>query len=69
MTEAGYLDAANIQQVENFNWAIRIVEIPPVSGSAMAWQPTDEALGQLAGCLRDSTAGHDKAKQKQAELV
>lgn len=35
----------------------------------MAWQPTDEALGQLAGCLRDSTDGLDKTKQKQAELV
>lgn len=69
MTEAGYSDAANIQQTENFNWAIRIFEIPPVSGSAMAWQPTDEALVQLAGCLRDSTDGLNKEKQKQAELV
>jgi hypothetical protein len=35
----------------------------------MAWQPTDEALAQLAGCLRDSTDGLNKEKQKQAELV
>ncbi|KFY37677.1 hypothetical protein V495_07035 [Pseudogymnoascus sp. VKM F-4514 (FW-929)] len=69
VTEAGYSDAANIQQTENFNWAIRTVEIPPVSGSAMAWQPTDEALSQLAGCLRDSTDGLNKEKQKQAELM
>lgn len=69
MTEADYSDAANIHQTENFNWVVRIVEISPVSGSAMAWQPTDEALGQLAGCLGDSADGHNKAKQKQAELV
>lgn len=35
----------------------------------MAWQPEQEPLAQLSRCLRDSLSGHNKALQKQAELV
>lgn len=35
----------------------------------MAWQPEQEPLRQLSGCLRDSLSGHNKAAQKQAEIV
>jgi len=35
----------------------------------MAWQPQDEPLRQLAGYLRDSLNGYDRAVQKQAEQV
>ncbi|EDO04525.1 hypothetical protein SS1G_07008 [Sclerotinia sclerotiorum 1980 UF-70] len=34
----------------------------------MAWQPEQEALRQLSGCLKDSLSGHDKNAQKQAEI-
>lgn len=37
--------------------------------TAMAWQPQDEPLRQLSGCLKDSLSGHNKAAQKQAEIV
>ena len=35
----------------------------------MAWQPEQDALRQLSGCLKDSLSGHDKNAQKQAEIV
>ncbi|KAJ8065535.1 hypothetical protein OCU04_006215 [Sclerotinia nivalis] len=35
----------------------------------MAWQPEQEALRQLSGCLKDSLSGHDKNAQKQAEIM
>ncbi|KAJ9204689.1 hypothetical protein DTO166G4_6939 [Paecilomyces variotii] len=35
----------------------------------MAWQPQDEPLRQLAGYLRDSLNGYDRAVQKQAEQM
>ncbi|ESZ97619.1 putative Importin subunit beta-2 [Sclerotinia borealis F-4128] len=35
----------------------------------MAWQPEQEALKQLSGCLKDSLGGHDKNAQKQAEIM
>ena len=35
----------------------------------MAWQPQQEPLGQLSGCLKDSLSGHNKTAQKQAEIV
>lgn len=37
--------------------------------TAMAWQPQEEPLRQLSGCLKDSLSGHNKNAQKQAELV
>ncbi|KAH6681884.1 armadillo-type protein [Halenospora varia] len=35
----------------------------------MAWQPEQEALRQLSGCLKDSLSGHNKNAQKQAEIM
>ncbi|KAF7948782.1 hypothetical protein EAE96_007973 [Botrytis aclada] len=35
----------------------------------MAWQPEQEALRQLSGCLKDSLSGQDKTAQKQAEIM
>jgi transportin-1 len=35
----------------------------------MAWQPEQEPLRQLSGCLKDSLSGHNKTAQKQAEIV
>lgn len=35
----------------------------------MEWVPSSEALAQLAQYLRDSLSAHDKAAQKNAELV
>jgi len=35
----------------------------------MAWQPEQEPLRQLSGCLRDSLSGHNKTAQKQAEIM
>ncbi|KAI9735386.1 MAG: hypothetical protein M1818_006581 [Claussenomyces sp. TS43310] len=35
----------------------------------MAWQPQEEPLQQLSGCLKDSLSGHNKAAQKQAEMM
>lgn len=35
----------------------------------MAWQPEQEALRQLSGCLKDSLSGQNKNAQKQAEIV
>ena len=35
----------------------------------MAWQPEQEPLRQLSGCLRDTLSGHNKSAQKQAEIV
>ncbi|KAJ5054573.1 uncharacterized protein L3040_000843 [Drepanopeziza brunnea f. sp. 'multigermtubi'] len=35
----------------------------------MAWQPEQEPLRQLSGCLRDSLGGHNKTAQKQAEIM
>lgn len=35
----------------------------------MEWQPEDEPLRQLSGCLKDSLSGHNKNAQKQAEVV
>jgi hypothetical protein len=35
----------------------------------MAWQPDQEPLRQLSGCLRDTLSGHNKSAQKQAEIV
>jgi len=35
----------------------------------MAWQPEQEPLRQLSGCLKDSLSGHNKNAQKQAEIV
>ena len=35
----------------------------------MAWQPEEDGLRQLVGCLKDSLSGHDRNKQKEAELV
>ena len=35
----------------------------------MAWQPQEEALGQLAGWLKDSLSGYDRVRQKTAEDV
>jgi hypothetical protein len=35
----------------------------------MAWQPEQEALGQLSNCLKNSLSGHNKAAQKEAEIV
>ena len=35
----------------------------------MAWEPQEEALKQLSGCLKDSLSGHNKNAQKQAEIV
>ncbi|RDL40431.1 ARM repeat-containing protein [Venustampulla echinocandica] len=44
---------------------------PSFKGAAvdMAWQPEQEALGQLASCLKDSLSGHNKNVQKQAETM
>ncbi|KAA8568521.1 hypothetical protein EYC84_007543 [Monilinia fructicola] len=35
----------------------------------MAWQPEQEALRQLSGCLKDSLSGQNKNAQKQAEIM
>ncbi len=35
----------------------------------MAWQPQQDHLRQLSGCLKDSLSGHNKTAQKNAELV
>ncbi|CAG8975924.1 hypothetical protein HYALB_00007053 [Hymenoscyphus albidus] len=35
----------------------------------MAWQPEQEPLRQLSGCLKDSLSGHNKTAQKQAEIM
>lgn len=37
--------------------------------TVMAWQPEEEPLRQLSGCLKDSLSGHNKNAQKQAEIV
>lgn len=34
-----------------------------------AFQPDAQGLKQLADCLKSSLSGHDRTKQKQAELV
>ncbi|KIW18363.1 hypothetical protein PV08_02651 [Exophiala spinifera] len=35
----------------------------------MAWQPEEEALRQLSEYLKNSLSGHDRNKQKEAELM
>ncbi|TVY21854.1 Importin subunit beta-2 [Lachnellula arida] len=35
----------------------------------MTWQPEQEPLRQLSGCLKDSLSGHNKNAQKQAETM
>ncbi|RMZ76318.1 hypothetical protein DV738_g4996, partial [Chaetothyriales sp. CBS 135597] len=35
----------------------------------MAWQPREDELGQLVECLKNSLTGHDRNKQKEAEIV
>jgi hypothetical protein len=35
----------------------------------MAWQPEEEGLRQLSEYLKSSLSGHDRNKQKEAELV
>src|ERR1700753_1664354 len=35
----------------------------------MSWRPESAPLVQLSGCLKDSLSGHNKAAQKQAEIV
>ena len=37
--------------------------------TVMAWQPEEQPLRQLSGCLKDSLSGHNKNAQKQAEIV
>src|SRR5262245_8580856 len=41
----------------------------PPAPSAMAWQPDEEPLRQLAQCLRDSLSGQDPTAMKNAEVV
>jgi len=35
----------------------------------MSWEPNQQSLATLAGCLKDSLSGFDKNAQKQAELM
>ena len=35
----------------------------------MEWRPEEEGLKQLSQFLRNSLSGHDRNKQKEAELV
>jgi len=44
-------------------------QAPSERVAEMAWQPEQEALRQLSGCLKDSLSGQDKTAQKQAEIV
>lgn len=35
----------------------------------MTWQPEEDGLRQLSEYLKNSLSGHDRNKQKEAELV
>jgi hypothetical protein len=59
--------ALNRHYLSLSNGSFQNTQPPPLA--TMSWEPNQQSLATLAGCLRDSLSGFDKNAQKAAEIV